>query len=102
MRDVVIPYNTMSYDTVKPPSNGWLPRPNSIFIIPGAARRHNRQGRNHGKREQKPTHGEISSKLCRPMTWKAKMLTWGHGLAVVAYSEGKPLYVTFLSPPRRG
>jgi len=24
MRDVVIPYNTMSYDTVKPPSNGWL------------------------------------------------------------------------------
>jgi len=24
MRDVVIPYNTMSYDTVKPPSNGWV------------------------------------------------------------------------------
>src|SRR5208337_3741778 len=23
MRDVVIPYNTMFYDTVKPPSNGW-------------------------------------------------------------------------------
>jgi len=26
MRDVVIPYNTMSYDTVKPPSNGWVRR----------------------------------------------------------------------------
>ena len=24
------------------------------------------------------------------MTWKAKVLTWGHGLAVVEYSEGKP------------
>src|SRR5208337_4023726 len=24
MRDIVIPYNTMSYDTVKPPSNGWV------------------------------------------------------------------------------
>src|SRR5271157_1000170 len=28
MRDVVIPYNTMSYDTVKPPSNGWHQEPN--------------------------------------------------------------------------
>src|SRR5208337_5442201 len=33
MRDVVIPYNTMSYDTVKPPSNGCLEPPYRLLAV---------------------------------------------------------------------